>query len=195
MLCYYCLQPSQDFVLRLKNHLLDQLLETGDDLTDYTQQDRQSVIIINDTLYRHKCLRINFTTYDNRREQDTINPHGLSDIMVLNNGAESSLHPYQYGRVLGVFHLDVQHSGPRSTSQRPQRFDVLWVRWFALDEEVAAGFKAKRPFQVGFPESDDPLAYGFISPNDVIRAVHLTPVFAREQVPGSEDWWRYYVNL
>jgi hypothetical protein len=43
----------------------------------FTDEERMSLTIDNNRLYRHQVLRVNYTTYNNRRVQDTINPeHG-----------------------------------------------------------------------------------------------------------------------
>ena len=60
-------------------------------------------------------MRVNYTTYDMRRDQDTINPRTHADVMVLNPGDEESedeRHPYWYARVCGIFHANVLYLGP-----------------------------------------------------------------------------------
>ena len=42
-----------------------------------------SVKLINDRIYRHKVLRVNYTTYNVHRDQDSLNPRTHGDIMVL----------------------------------------------------------------------------------------------------------------
>ncbi|KAG6821859.1 hypothetical protein H0H92_000462, partial [Tricholoma furcatifolium] len=117
-------------------------------------------------MYYHKALRINFTTYDNRRDQDTINPRTHSDIMVLSN--DSSLHPYRYARVLGVYHTNIRFDSLRSKCRDLHTMEFLWVRWYELDGKAKAGFEAKRQFQVKFCRGTH--AFGFIDPGNVIRA-------------------------
>lgn len=87
--------------------------------------------------------------------------------------------------------------------------DVLWVRWYALDEDFCAGFSAKRLHRVGFIDADKDAAFGFLEPEKVIRAVHLLPVFSLGQtgdiLPATSlarrdneeglDYHRYYVNM
>jgi hypothetical protein len=65
------------------------------------------VIIDNNIIYRHKVLRVNYTTYDMRRAQDSLNPRvppaGHSNIMVLspeNEEENNDPHPYWYARLL-----------------------------------------------------------------------------------------------
>jgi hypothetical protein len=61
---------------------------------------------------------------------------------------------------------------------------------------------------VGFVDSNDPAAFGFLDPNEVIRAVHLIPAFnegrtanllgpsiARQESEKDMDWTYYYVGL
>ncbi|KJA12543.1 hypothetical protein HYPSUDRAFT_118832, partial [Hypholoma sublateritium FD-334 SS-4] len=51
---------------------------------------------INERLYRHKVMRINYTTYDVRLGQDSVNARNHADIMVLSRIDED--HPFEYGR-------------------------------------------------------------------------------------------------
>src|ERR1700761_8122793 len=59
----------------------------------------------------------------------------------------------------------------------PKKMEFLFVRWFGLDTEEPGGGKAKRLHQIGFLDGDDPSAFGFLDPADVVRAVHLIPRF------------------
>ncbi|KZT05798.1 uncharacterized protein LAESUDRAFT_621005, partial [Laetiporus sulphureus 93-53] len=56
----------KDFLPSLKDHLLDQLLGHAfdDDEVDYMDAEHASMLIVNDHLYKHKVLRINYTTYN-----------------------------------------------------------------------------------------------------------------------------------
>ncbi|KAG1881244.1 hypothetical protein F4604DRAFT_1518137, partial [Suillus subluteus] len=54
-----------DFLLRLKDHILTRLLGHDDDSEQaFTPAQRNSLIIVNNKIYRHKVLRVNYTTYD-----------------------------------------------------------------------------------------------------------------------------------
>ncbi len=66
---------------------------------------------------------------------------------------------------------------------KPFRVDFLWVRWYGVDTKHKSGFKAKRPHWVGFVDSSSPKAFGFLDPNDVIRAVHLLSVYKLGRTP------------
>ena len=201
----------QDFIPRLKDHLLARLLDhtyEGDEI-DFTDSERETVTLVNNRIYRHKVLRINYTTYDLRRAQDSLNPRNHADVMVLSHEDEDGdPHPYWYARILGVFHAQVRHIGPRSKSTAVHRMDFLWVRWFGRDLDYKAGWKAKRLHRLGFIDSEDPGAFGFLDPNEVIRGVHLIPVFAygrissilppsiaRQPRESNQDWVFYYINL
>lgn len=153
-------------------------------------------------MYRHKVLRLNYTSYDFRRCQDSSNPRTHPDVMVLSD-EEDEDNPYWYARVIGIYHVNVHLRG-----QSTQRINFLWVRWFGPDTNYKSGWKAKRLPRIGFMDADDPCAFSFIDPASIIRAVHLIPTFylgktntimgpsiARPLSENNEDWWRYYVNL
>lgn len=174
----------------------------------FSDQDRRQLLFHNNQIFCHKTLRINFTTYDCRRDQDTINTRTHSDIMVLVNQAEDpeNQHPFWYARVIGIFHAMVSQVGSGTAYKQ---IDFLWVRWYGLDINARSGFKARRLHQVGFLDCNaDTGAFGFINPLDVIRAVHLIPAFhigktslllspslARREEEGNEDYERYYINM
>ncbi|KAK6972044.1 GLOBIN domain-containing protein [Favolaschia claudopus] len=173
---------AQNFLPQLKSHLLARLLDLpydGDGL-DFSDQDLLDVTVLHDRIYTHKIMRINFTTYDMGRDQDTINPRTNSDIMVLSHEDEvdgTEAHPYWYARVIGIFHAEVRHVGPKSKTTRTQRMEFLWVRWFGRDMTYKAGWKARRLHRVGFVDFEDGGAFGFLDPSEVIRASHIIPAF------------------
>lgn len=172
-------------------------------------------MILNNRLYRHKVLRINYTTYDARRAQDSVNPRTHADVMVLSHEDHEynseNAHPYWYARIIGIFHAMVVHKGIHSTGslREPKKMEFLFVRWFGYDMDDTGGWKSKNLHQIGFIDAKDASgAFGFIDPADVIRAVHLIPQFssgrtknllghsiARSIVENDEDWVRYYVNM
>jgi hypothetical protein len=162
-----------------------------------------SLKLINGRIYRHRVLRINYTTYSVRRDQDSLNPRTHGDMMVLSG---DDTHPYWYARIVGIFHAMALQVGPKSKSREPRKMDFLFVRWFGLDNEEIGGWRTKKLHQIGFIEGDE--AFGFVDPADVIRAVHLIPrfsqgrtadllgpSFARSVQENNEDWVRYYVNM
>jgi hypothetical protein len=124
-------------------------------------------VLVNNRIYRHKVLRVNYTTYNARRAQDSLNPRVHSDIMVLSRDDE---HPYWYARIVGIFHAMVIHKGPKSKSREPKKIEFLFVRWFGLDNNETGGWKTKKLHQIGFVDGE--AAFGFIDPANVIRAIH-----------------------
>ena len=116
----------------------------GDEV-DFTPAERRNVLITNNTLSRHKVLRVNYTTYDLRRAQDSLNPRipGHGDVMVLspeNEEENEDPHPYWYARILGIYHANVRYVGPnRTISREPQHMEFLFVRWFGRDPTPRPG--------------------------------------------------------
>jgi hypothetical protein len=129
----------QNFLPTLKDHLLGRIAETPE--AGFTDRDRRQLLIHNNQIFCHKTLRVNFTTYNCRRDQDTINTRTHSDVMVLANQEEDNAnqHPYWYARMVSIFHAMVSRVGSGSTYER---MDFLWVRWYGLDTAVRSGFKA-----------------------------------------------------
>lgn len=85
--------------------------------------------------------------------------------------------------------------------------DFLWVRWFGRDLTYKSGFKAKHLHRIGFVPQEDPLVFGFLDPQEIIRAVHLIPAYTHGRSPDAlgpslarhprendEDWNYYYVG-
>jgi hypothetical protein len=194
-------------VPKLKAHIYRRL--TGSSATDSELAPGQldEVQILDNKFYSHKICRINYTTYDMRRAQDSINPRTRSDIIVLSDNEEE--HPLWYARVIHIFHVKVYHNSPDNLSHRPVLLHVLWVRWYGYDYITPGGFSSLRLHRVGFGEYHSDDSFGFVNPADVVRAVHLIPVFALGKTPhllpaGSmarhnededEDYSRYYVNM
>jgi hypothetical protein len=202
----------QNFIPRLKNHLLSRLLnhEFDSDEVEYTNEDQSTVQIIGDQIYSAKVLCINYTTYDIRRDQDSMNPRTHCDIMVLSTETGLSAHRYWYARILGVFHARVMHSGPEAKNYSVQHMEFLWVRWFGMEPSYRWGFKSARLPKIGFVPDADEGAFGFLDPSLVIRGCHLVPCFAGGRTPDLlhssaptaarqpdevDDWLNYYVMM
>ena len=202
----------QNFIPRLKDHLLSRLLcqEFDGDEVEYTDEDRLTVRVIGDHIYSAKVLRVNYTSYDMRRDQDSLNPRTHCDVMVLSTETGPNAHPYWYARVLGVFHAKVLHTGSEARNRSIQHMEFLWVRWFGVEPGYHWGFKTARLSKIGFiPDTDDG-AFGFLDPSLVIRGCHLVPCFASgrtaellrtpnftaaRQPNEVDDWAQYYVMM
>ncbi|THU88486.1 hypothetical protein K435DRAFT_679709, partial [Dendrothele bispora CBS 962.96] len=201
LITYY----SRRFFIKAKEHILCCILHMKEDM-QYSLEDGSQLTFVHERIYKHKVLRINYTSYDMRRCQDSINPHipDHSNVMVLVSGSdEVGADPYWYARVLGVFHVMAQHN-----QGQPCRFDFLWVCWYGIDSTYKYGWKYKRMPRIRFIDSTEDCAFGFLDPACVIRAVHLIPAFslgstkaflgpsiARQDCENNEDWYRYYVGM
>ncbi|KAG1842081.1 hypothetical protein F4604DRAFT_1939089 [Suillus subluteus] len=102
-------QATKNFLLHLKDHLLGRLsgLAYDGDETLFTATEQNSVIIMNNWIYHHKVLRVNYTTYNLQCAQDSLNPHTHADIMVLARDQEDS-HPYWVYNLSQPFDINVQ---------------------------------------------------------------------------------------
>jgi hypothetical protein len=165
------------------------------------------VIIPNNTIYSAQTMQVYYTTYDLRREYDTINPRTHADIMVL-SGEKTPSHPYWYARVLGIYHVEtwLKVDGGQPVKQI---VELLWVRWLALLQNHRSGMKHARLPKVGFVEESDPDAFGFLDPGQVVRGAHLIPAFASGRGTSAlrygqslarpegdlDDWEEHYVGM
>jgi hypothetical protein len=193
---------------KLKDHILYRLRELDVTYCDhvFTDQERNSVIIPNNTIYSVQTMQVHFTTYDLRREYDIINPQTHGDVMVL-SGEVDPKHPYWYARVLGIYHMEVWINDGHPPVKR--HLDALWVRWLAPLRNQRSGMKCARLPKVAFVEESDPDAFGFLDPGQVIRGAHLIPAFHSGRGtnslrhgkslarPGGEldDWEEHYIGM
>lgn len=78
------------------------------DEDDLTPSELNTVMIVGNRLYRHNAVRINYTSYDVRHCQDSLNAHSHADIMVgSHEEAQHNNHPYWYGCIVTAFHADI----------------------------------------------------------------------------------------
>ncbi len=206
---------KQNFIPLLREHCLERLdiepgLEDGDGAPAFSREQRHGLEILDDKLFSHNIMRRNYTTYDMRRDQDSINPRTHPDIVLPDDNAQ---HPFAYARVIKIFHADVRYVGPGATeaSRRWSPLYVLWVRWFELDTSYASGFQHRRLPRLQFVEANhsDIMPFGFVDPSCVIRASYLMPAFnhgetkhllgpstlARRPVDNEADFLYYYVCM
>jgi hypothetical protein len=136
---------------------------------EYTQAERNGVVFAQDHLYMHKYLRVNFTTYDGRRSQDSINPRTQPDIMALaETGDDKNEHFYCYARVLGIFHANIFSRQADFGNGKFEQVNFLWVRWFSYDTESPAGFEHRRLHRLCFYHYHDSDEFDFLNPNYVL---------------------------
>jgi hypothetical protein len=102
----------------------------GDTHGEFTDDDRNHIRLKNNQFISLQTLRINYTTYNVRRDQDTINPRNHADVMMLSPEDDPGAHPYWYARVLGVFRAQVISFHPlaNTTCTGPLDLEFLWVR-------------------------------------------------------------------
>lgn len=208
------LTAVQGFERMLKNYILRWTSDLDPDITSYdgfTDDHRVHVSIRGNTLYRHKTLKLRYTTYDIQDGEDKMYQRLHPDVMVLSDGEE---HPYLYGRVLDIFHANVGNNAKNSIltgEQGTARLEMVWVRWFRVDEpspEEPHGFHTLRYPSVSFCRAEEPDAFGLIHPDEIIRMVHLIPRFKLLRTPeylagptaarpkGEEDDWRgFSINM
>lgn len=201
------------FVYKLRAHLLSRLLGKGldgDDPILFTDEERNSVRIIDNTVFSAKQLSVNYTTYDVRRDRDTINPRTHPYVMLRSPEVSRGAHPYWYAQVLGIYHANVSTTHPAVTKRSAQHMEFLWVRWLGTEPGYHSGSKIARLPKVGFVEVTDEDAFGFLDPDLVIRGSHLIPAFNSGRTaalmpysgptvarsPNEEDdWMNFYVNI
>lgn len=195
----------------MKDHLLGRLLKKDFDGDEgqFSAAERNTVRILDNRIYLAKLLRINYTTYNVRRDQDSMNPRTHSDVMVLSSEKEVNAHPYRYAHVMGIFHARIIHVGPDSRDNLVQNMEFLWVRWYGQVPGHNFSLKDARLPKIGFVPDTDDQAFGFLDPSLVIRGRHLIPTFAEGQTtellnalvtagrrPGeTHDWVAFYVMM
>ena len=109
--------PSQDFVVKLKDHLLARTLNKQYDAEPpvFTEKDRNHLYIAEDRLELRYAMNVYHTTYDLRRGKDRVNMKNRSHVMILSQDGDD--HPYAYAQVLGIFRVDVLNGPTMSDCQ------------------------------------------------------------------------------
>jgi hypothetical protein len=169
----------QGFILKLKDHLLGRIRKHnfGDDAHQFSDNERNSIRIRNNTIYRLATFRVNYTTYDMRRDFDTVNPQTHPFIIVPSPETEQGAHPFWYAAILGIFHADVQYAGNDSRDFQFKRMEFLWVRWLGVVPGRSFGRRHAKLPKIGFVPDSDEFAFGFLDPSCVVRGCHLIPSF------------------
>lgn len=224
----------QNFVPMLKTHILPRIeniiqserlstsvsgLLVPGELASLVPANIDHLFFKHNRMYTHNILRVNYTTYDVRRAQDTINPRTTHcNVLFLaadgDNPDALDSHPFLYGRVLGIYHVNVVYSGPGMLDYKPRRIEFLWVRWFE-HMQPSGSWASCTLDRLRFPPTSEDGAFSFVNPIDVVRSCHIIPRFVaglhwpKDQNPrqplavrsikifkrcDSDDWNEYYVN-
>jgi hypothetical protein len=182
-----------------------------DEEITYTVEELAQLVIARNRIYLHNTARIYYTSYDLRRNYDTVTSTH-PDIMLQSNDDTTvdGASTFWYGRVHLIFHLDIYMTTRQSSHAfQHRRMDVMLVRWFGADPSGPGGAISQRLQRIGYvPGAEE--GFGFIDPKDVIRGCHLIPGFfegvtdsylfpsmASDQIEGhplGTDWKYYYVN-
>ncbi|KAG1802176.1 uncharacterized protein HD556DRAFT_1438213 [Suillus plorans] len=199
--------PMQNFILKLKHHLLHQLNTSEDSLRLRNEHNIKTIIIKDDRMYEHHIARFNYTTYDVHRAQDVINartPHYNVIVLRSNNDMGCQGHRYIYGRVLGVYHVNVIITGHGMVDYTPIRMEFLWIRLYkSLDQ--CSDWSTSTLDRVNFPPLADEHSFDFLDPADVLHSCHIIPRFrsGKRHEDGlgvsacagdKDDWCEYYIN-
>ena len=134
---------TQDFRVHLKDHVLACLRgvqHLGEDLA-FSDEERDQVLILEDKIFVHKVLRVNYTTYDLQRKQDSITTRH-PDVIVLSQETDEAHHPYWYACIICIFHVNVCYYGDSNNGEDLKRFNVLFVHWFGRATDIPSGFAA-----------------------------------------------------
>jgi hypothetical protein len=107
-------QYAQDFIPKLKDYLLAQILGPSVDGT-FSWEECSLLNFVNNCIYRHKAVQFNYTTYDVLCDQDSCNPRTSADIFCISEDAEDS-HPYRYSCIIGVFHVHISTVEPMKSA-------------------------------------------------------------------------------
>ncbi|KAG6872953.1 hypothetical protein C0995_004837 [Termitomyces sp. Mi166 len=178
------LLSKYNFTFKLVDHFLLCLLPQG---IEISEEYHGKLIIKDQMIYEHKTLCINYTTYNNWHDQDTINPHQQSDVMVLADKDDHSFHFYWYYQVVKIFHAMVQILG---SGEGCQQLEFLWGHCYGFDHKAKSGPAAKCIYQIGFMEGNN--AFEFIDPANVLCTVHLISQF--RYVCVFYWWWNWTSN-
>jgi hypothetical protein len=206
----------QDFWTKLKCHILARF-ETQQAKIDrlsgvqpeHISLELDRLFFKKDCMYRHNTMRINYTTYDVRRDQDVINPNTDHCYAMLLSNTEDTIrhHQYCYARVLGIYHVNAFYLGPGISDNRPRRIEFLWVRWFenVANRPVQDSWVLRRLDVLQFLPVTHEHAFGFVDPADVLRSCHVIPRFAKgvrhvdgrgvsQYAQDSQDWCQYILG-
>ncbi|KAI0788702.1 hypothetical protein C8Q75DRAFT_807432 [Abortiporus biennis] len=168
---------AKDFIPNLKNHLLTHL--HGKTINGVQQKfsndNRQLLHILNNCIYSHKVLHVNYTTYDVWCDQDSLNLRTYYRNVMVNSGKiGAEPHEFWYTHILRVFHIHMQQTGHLATTLLPQDMYFTWVHWFSDVPYYKCGSRLVRLPKILF----------LLESESVVR-----------HPDEYDDWLYYYVNI
>jgi len=169
----------------------DQTIKSYD---EYTDNDRGHIRILKDTLYRHAKLTIQYVTYDTQVAEDTLYAKEHPGIMVI--CPDSDGHPYLYGRILDIFHMEVENDGGNAlfVDNGRIRVDMVWVHWYECNQRKGpSSFNSLRYPSISLCPDSEPESYGLIHPDEIVRRVHLIQDF--DCIEDPDDYRKAQVNM
>ncbi|EJD08235.1 uncharacterized protein FOMMEDRAFT_72012, partial [Fomitiporia mediterranea MF3/22] len=112
-----------DFLSNLFTHLLSWILSRNKDNT-FILDEINSLHIQNNRLYKHRVIHVNYTTYNVRRVQDSLNPCLYADIMVYLDDQYFN-YLFIFVQIVSIFHVNVAYFRPRLSSLHYKRIDFV----------------------------------------------------------------------
>ncbi|KDN43598.1 hypothetical protein RSAG8_05975, partial [Rhizoctonia solani AG-8 WAC10335] len=196
------------FLPQLKRHLLARVLGSHSH-PEYHDGNLFRIRLAQERMYRHNTLRVNYTTYDVLRQQDSLSvtSHQCFALLPTETDRHPNDHPFIYAKILGIYHAKVIYD-----RRPPKRYEFVHVRWLYYDYDRPGGWEQynldRLSYQICRNDQDILYAFDFVDPQDIIRATHLIPDFktgkthdyiprvhsiAHDHAEGT-DWRAYYVN-
>ena len=100
----------------------------------------ERIFIKDDTLYEHLLLTIDYTTYDLKRERDSIHLKFGNQAVIMYSPTSQDAEPWLYAYIVAMYHLFVC----TATDPEPKCLEFLWVRWMQRDLSQLSGPSASQ---------------------------------------------------
>ena len=189
----------------LDSAVLDLLHVSNETMLQSPPSQLNHVLFKGDRIYRHRLLRVNYTTYDLQWEFNSINPRTDHHNIMLLSSSDGDCHPFCYARVLGIFHANIIYTGPGTKDFRSRRIEFLWVWWFEVIQDHPSLWEQRALDTVRFLPVADKDDFGFVNPANVLRGCHVVPAFGDGRLhpdgaslscwaDDANDWKWYYIN-
>jgi len=168
------------------------------------------VFFNHESIYQHKVIWFNFTTYDVQHGTDIVKLGGSHcNVMLLTDRTDGSspsdFHPFLYARVLGTYHTNVIYTRPGMWDYMAHHFNFLWVWWYQVVDPESSGWHNSILDTIHFPSMHKDNSFGFVDLNDVLQGCHILLAFAKGKREGAnvnvsccakdtKDYLLYYIG-